>query len=69
MSTANAIKIIPQSRIDEGTSFASTLKALEDHIPSLPAEPITISIVGAGQRFVKFNEPRISVLQKLTNIT
>lgn len=54
MSKANAVKIIPQSHIDEGTSFANTLKALENPIPSLPAEPITISVVGAGQRFVKF---------------
>ncbi|CAB4428753.1 unnamed protein product [Rhizophagus irregularis] len=50
MSKASAVKIVPQKHIDEGTSFASTLKALEDPIPSLPAKPITISIVGAGQR-------------------
>lgn len=54
MSKASAVKIVPQKHIDEGTSFASTLKALEDPIPSLPAKPITISIVGAGQRFVNF---------------
>ena len=40
----------PQIRFEEGNSFASMLKALKDPSPSLPVEPITVSIIGAGQR-------------------
>jgi hypothetical protein len=50
MSSKKETNANQQIHIEKQDSSADMLKALKDLPPTLPVEPITVSIVGAGQR-------------------